>query len=133
MEHEWQWYWGAGSEPEIYRAANSREHAVEMATQEARSCGYGEMTVCEGRPEPLTDAFFDADRVLDDFHDANDDRQDEDGGLQMEPTLVQKAELEEALAGAFRAWRERHGLGRAWSLGTRNEEVLHFAQPEPAT
>lgn len=126
---EWNWYWGCGSDPEVYHPAGSREEAIELATEVATANGQEEMTVCEGKPWPLYDDIFDADNVLEIFHDKNDDRCDEDGGLQMEPTHQQKIELETALNAAFKTWRTKHGLGRAWAMDTRNDEVVTL---EPA-
>jgi hypothetical protein len=131
---EWGWVWGWGSEPErYYISGNSREAALEEALTAAKRDGIdGEVTICEGRPEVLTDKFFDADNVLEEWHDANEERQDEDGELSMSPSAQQKADLEKMLAEAFAAWRRKHGLGRAWTLETRKAEVVAIPEPPPA-
>jgi hypothetical protein len=126
MSEELHWYWGNGSQPERYNLANSRDDAIEQATEYATDNGYEKMTVCEGKPWPLHDDFFDADCVLEQWHDRNEEAMDEDGELAMNPTREQKAELVSMLNAAFAAWRGSHNLGRAWCLDTRNEEIIEF-------
>lgn len=126
MADEWGWYWGVGSQPEVYHHANSRDDAIEQATEDATDNEHEQMTVCEGKPWALLDDFFDADRVLEDWHERNEEAQDEEGELQMDPDTAQKAELEDALNAAFKAWRAKHNLGRAWCLDTRSEEIIEF-------
>ena len=121
---DWTWWWGYGSEPEQYEASfATREAAIADAKEHATEAGT-EFTICEGKPWPLRDNIFDADHVMDRFHDWNDDRCDEDGDLHMDPTPEQRGELETVLNDAFKAWREKHNLGRAWALDTRNDEVV---------
>ena len=124
MAEDWTWWWGVGDEPEVYRPAYSRDDAVEQATEEAVDNGHELMTICEGKPQDLYDDFFDADAVLEDWHDHNTDVADEDGELGMEPDETQKAELQAALNEAFKVWRRKHNLGRAWALDTRAVEVI---------
>ena len=124
MDEEWTWYWGEGSEPEAYSPANSREDAVAKATRAAHERDLTEMTVCEGKPWKLRDDFFNADMVLEQWNDWNEDCQDEQGELSMEPTPDQEADLVLALNAAFAAWRAKHKLGRAYPLDTRNSEVI---------
>lgn len=130
---EWNWYWGVGSQPEVYHLANCRDDAIEQATEDAADNGHDEMTVCEGKPWSLNDDFFDVDGVLEWWHDRNEEAMDEDGELSMNPTSEQKAELISALNATFAAWRSKHNLGRAWCLDTRNEEVIAFPIPSPET
>ncbi len=120
----WHWYFGIGDEPEMYCPADSREDAIEQATEEARDKGYDRMTICQGKAWPLLDDFFDADWVIEHFEDKNDDRCDEEGDLGMSASAAQKRELENALNETFLAWRKKHDLGRAWNLDTRHDEVI---------
>jgi hypothetical protein len=125
MADEWKWYWGYGREPERYHGSfATSEEAVEAAKAAAQVEHTSEMTVVRGRPMPLTDDFFDADRVLDEWHDRNEELQDEDGELAMKPSFEQKHELEAMLNAAFKAWRAKHELGRAWAMDTVDEIVI---------
>lgn len=129
MSREWQWYWGEGAEPERYHLAGAaREEAIAAATRDAIDTRT--VTICEGMPQPLRDDFFSADNVLDAWHEYNDDLQDEDGELGMDPTHEQKQELEKILNAAFKAWRENYKLGRAWPMDTRSEEIIDLPDPE---
>jgi hypothetical protein len=128
MAEEWKWYWGYGTEPERYYGRfATREEAVVAAKAAAQAENRSEMTIVQGRPMPLTDDFFDADQVLDDWHNHNEDLQDEDGELAMKPSFEQKHELEAVLNTAFKAWRAKHQLGRAWSMDTVDETVITIA------
>ena len=124
----WRWYWGYGSQPEVYQGnVATRDEAIAAAMTAAAAeddrcldC----MTIACARPMKLADDCFDADNVLDTWHDQNEDAADEDGELSMKPSHQQKQELERALEAAFTAWRTRHVLGQAWSLEFRSEEVV---------
>ncbi len=124
---DWHWYFGIGSEPDAYTraSANTREAALADAVDEldldtAERC----VTLCMGLPATLIDAIFSADDVIEQWHDKNEEVASEDGDLSMQPSASQKAELEAVLNATFAAWRKRHGLGRAYSLTTRQEEVV---------
>ncbi len=120
---DWLWYWGEGAQPETFYAGVATRDAA-LADALVRRDPGTEVTICQGRPMPLKDDFFDGDRVLEWWSDANEDLTDEDGDLRMEPTHAQKIELECALNDAFKAWRAKHNLGRAWALDTKGEEVI---------
>lgn len=119
----WHWSWGDGSEPETISKAsqNTREAAEAEALDEATN---DFVTICQARPVALRDDVFDADHAIERWHDANEEAQDENGDLGMEPTHAQRADLEAALAKAFADWRKRHGLGRTRVVETRHDEVL---------
>ena len=124
----WRWYWGRGGDPEVFNeAGDTREEALGEAESE-----YGDderpatVTICEGRPEALSDDCFFADDVLERWDDHNAEKASEDGELHMDPDAAQKRELEEALRDAFSAWRKKHGLGRAWTLETRKVEEIEL-------
>jgi hypothetical protein len=131
-ETEWTWWWGEGRGPERYHPANSREDAIALAAEGAECSGIYQVTICEGKPWDLSDSFFDVGRVLEDWHEHNQEAQDEDGELRMSPTADQSQELENALNATFAEWRARHKLGRSWALDTRNEEVIDLPQPVDA-
>jgi hypothetical protein len=121
-ENEYRWWWGYGKEPEAYEADFPTREAVIAALPQDRP-GH-RFTVCEARRMPLCDGFFDAEWLLEQWHEHNTEAQDEDGDLQMEPTPTQRMELERDLAAAFAAWRIRHRLGRAWNLELRHSEIV---------
>jgi hypothetical protein len=125
-DDEWTLWWGWSSQPERLSPANSREDAIEQAI--GQYAGVDTITFCEGKHMPLHDECFDADWVLERWHECNEDVQDEDGELYMEPTEEQNAELELVLTEALREWRKKHNLGRAWGLDTRNEEIITLPQ-----
>lgn len=128
----WSWYFGAGSAPEVYYPASSREEAIAGAQVDANLSGYEQMTICQGRPQALDHSIFDADLVLERFHEVNETLADEDGNLRMEPKPEQCRELEATLAATFKSWCEKHKLGRAWSMDTRNDEVIEIEQEDAA-
>lgn len=67
---------------------------------------------------------FDADYVLDQFEDRNEECCSEDG-LNADVTPKAKIELTDALADTLAAWLKENGIGKAWSLDDfRNEEEI---------
>lgn len=129
MSEDWMWWYGEGSEPERYSGPfATREEAVSQAMSEAADLQLCCVSVCEAVTMTLRDDVFDADFLIDRWHDGNDQAQDEDGYLSMSPDVVQRRELEEAMAVTFAAWRARHGLGKAWAFAdTRNYETIQIA------
>lgn len=132
MDEGWKWFWGAGSEPDVYHPAESRDDAIAQAQDDAENSGCEVATICEGKRKQLTDKVFDADHVLEWWQDHNEECQDEDGELKMNPTADQKTELEMVLNAALATWRAKHDLGHSWSLDTRNEEVIRMEQAKDA-
>ena len=120
---DWRWWWGDGTEPE-HLHAGTVTRAEALADAGLQGSPGDVVTICQGRRIPLKDDFLDADRVLEWWSDANEELADEDGDLRMAPTQAQKIELESALNDAFKAWRAKHNLGRAWALETKGEEVI---------
>lgn len=121
-DNEYRWWWGYGTKPEQYGADfPTREAAIAALPQDQPGA---EFTICEARRMPLCDAFFDAEWLLLQWHEHNEDAMGGDSDLQMEPTRDQRMELERDLAAAFSAWRARHDLGRAWNLELRHSEIV---------
>jgi len=121
-ENQYRWWWGYTPEPEQYEADfPTREAVIAALPQDQPGAKF---TIIEPRRMPLRDDFFDAERILQHWHEHNEEAQDEEGGLQMEPTPAQRMELERDLATTFAAWRTRHGLGRAWNLEDRHYEIV---------
>jgi hypothetical protein len=131
---EWLWWWGFGSQCERYEASfDTREEALADAmAQLPEYCTDEEVTIAEARRLPLRDDCFSADRVLEDWHNANEEAQDDDGELAMNWTPEQAVELEASLAATLAAWRTKHKLGRAWGLEIRSAEVVPLPQCETA-
>jgi len=130
MSEDWKFYWGNGEQPETL---NGPEETREAAAAEAiANSEPGEVvSVCEARPMTLDNRIFDADWIVERFDSRNEEKQNEDGDCLLEDaTDEQLTELEGILNDAFVAWRAKHGVGRAYMLDTRNEEVLTV--PEPA-
>ena len=112
----WGWWWTAGGDPERYEGNYAtREEAITAGRQSTDKA----FTICEARHELLTDSIFRAENVVETFNEWNEDRAYIDSF-----TPAQGAELESALVEVFAAWRKRHGLGRAWTLETRNSELI---------
>jgi thymidylate synthase (FAD) len=120
-DREWEWYWAPGTDLEtVYGPHSSRGAAIEVARADAS----GTFTVLEGRPLPLGDHCFDAERVLELWHELNGELANDYGDTMIEPSTEQMRELEGDLGETMARWRRRNRLGRAWSLEMRNEEVL---------
>lgn len=120
---DWKWLWFHDKDPDYYNAGGPDRETTRQIALERVEPGTS-FTVCEGRPHGLSDDIFDADDVIEKFHDHNEEFQDEDGSLRMDDaTCERRMELVAALNETFRAWREKYELGRAWTLETRNEQV----------
>ena len=123
-----KWYWGRGSEPDVYWGEeDSREAIIQVARDE----GDGEcFTIVEADKSIPSFDVFDADNVLDNYYDHNEECWGEDGP-DVEATLVAKQELERALANIFQEWMVKHKLTKTWSFGTmRNHEFFPEEKPE---
>jgi hypothetical protein len=118
----WQWWWANTMEDESYQGPFETEALALIDAQNKSK--RDSFIVFEAKRHVLDNDCFDADLVIEAFHEHNSDMADPDGQLQMDPTTAQKLELEEALT-VLAAWRQKHGLGRAWlSLDTRGETTV---------
>jgi hypothetical protein len=120
----WRWYYADGVDPEVWYQAdeNSRAAAVAQGSRYARE-GRA-YSICQGRAMPLGDNFFKGHNLWEEFTEYNQDVADEDGRLRGEPTSTMLAVLEDRMAEAFGAWRAEFGVGRAWALETKDQEVI---------
>jgi hypothetical protein len=121
-EDIWSWYYAEGTAPEIWMQATENSRACAIA--EARRYGAVPVSICQGRPMPLGDNFFDAGSLWEQFTEHNQDVADEDGRIGGEPASSALAVLEDRMAETFGAWRREFGVGRAWALETKDDEVI---------
>ena len=118
-----KWYYAVGTlEPETYTGAcASREEAIAQARAEDGDA-YGFVIVEADKSVPHCDV-FDADHVLEQFEESNEERWGEDGP-DLGDTPAQHRDLEKMLADAFEAWFTKHNIKReGWNFDVmRNEE-----------
>ena len=115
-----EWYYSEDRETWTL-AGLSKEDAIE----EGRSV-YEEETfwVAEGRPEELSDDFFDAFYVIKSFDKHNEDKW-LDGGFDCESSDESNRALEAALKETFTKWRNEHCPDwKTKALEIRNEERI---------
>ena len=122
------WYWGFGSEPEVYNGPhNTREEALAEARISSDEDNRGFTLVRANRGFPDT-MIFDGDRVMEDYCENNEECQTTDGGLPGTENVQrpQLRELEDALAATFKAWLDKHKLYQAgWAFSTMdNKEYI---------
>jgi hypothetical protein len=120
-ETEWGWFYAESDDAEVYYAADSRQDAIDKGVDAFDERPF---FICEARRTALRDDFFDPDRVLEEFEEANEEAWGEDGP-NGKATPEMKKELKEALAKTFAAWRKKHAPYQAWCLTDyRNEERI---------
>lgn len=117
-----KWYWGYGSEPESYYGEeDSREAILQVAYDESDGRAF---TIIEADKSIPTFNIFDADRVIEDYEERNEECWGEDGFDGGLPSKL-KRELEVRLSNTFKRWMEKHGLTKTWAFGTsRNQEYF---------
>jgi hypothetical protein len=96
-------------------------NAAYQARQTANPC---QIRLCQGTPGVLLDELFDPDWAIEAFVEWNDALHDDEADRLMNASEDQKAELRRDLAAAFRAWRQRHDLGRPLPRETPVDEIL---------
>ena len=128
------WYYGHGSDAEVFHGPYAtRVEAIDEALSECepiddREDDHAVVIAFGGRTE-LDNDIFDVDWVLERFANCNEEHADEDGELlDMTTSTEQDTDLRDTLKTAFAAWRERHRIGRAWTLDFTNREVLTVAE-----
>ena len=125
------WYWGYGEEPEAcYGGENTREAILQVARLEADGEGF---TIVEADKSVAGFDCFDADNVLEQYEDRNEECWGEDGPDFPPINGDVKRELETALAATLKAWMDKHDChGRAWRFGTERYREYFPPEEEPA-
>lgn len=129
-----RWYWqtGTGDCPETYQGpCDTRDEAIATARSDD-GIAFGFVIVEADREVPRCD-IFQADRVLDDYTESNEECWGEDGA-DVQCTSAQERDLEAMLAATFDAWFKKHDLSqRGWSFSTlRNQETFQPAKADAA-
>lgn len=121
---EYRWYYGLGEHPETYeRSFTTRSEAVTAAIEDARGT-YDKVTIVEGRPGTIDPEIFNADNVIEDLHEHNQEISDENGDLGIEPTREQRTDLEQRLATALAQWLWHHKLGAVTAISDFRHELV---------
>lgn len=119
---EWPWWWGINGSERLNGPHDLRESALSEAMEDA--CPGDTITLCRAIPMELDDS-IDAWVILERFVEQNEDYCNEDGELlDMDISDVQAKELADTLTAAFKAWREKHKIGRSWALDVKDEETI---------
>lgn len=122
-----KWWYGEGREPEIFMGCcDTRDEAIAQGRAESE---FG-FTICEADKAVPRPHFFDADWVMEQYGEANEECWGEDGP-EFTVSKEQERELEQMLGDAFKAWLDKIGKGApsAWAFGTtRNTEYFAPAQ-----
>lgn len=112
-----QWWWAQSDDAERYFGPfASRDQAIAAAQAEAHEDHATAFYICTARPRQLHDDIFNADEVLEQFEDHNEEAWGEDGPDMATLPDGAEAELVAALNAAFKAWREKHQPWRAYNL-----------------
>jgi hypothetical protein len=124
-EPVWQW-WYSQSEESYQGPESSRDAAIEAGRNEFD--GEAFMIVEAAIKEPNLE-FFDADRVIEQCDEYNEECHNPDGDASLFPETiapVQKKDLERRLHEALAAWIEENNIRiHSWSFDkTRNEETI---------
>jgi len=120
------WYYGGGSQPDMYYAADSRDDAIKQGWG---TYPEGDFSIVEADKAVPSFEVLPADYVIERYEECNEECWGEDGA-EINATPAQERELEAALGAALQAWMDKHNLrGRVWNFGhMRNEE--HFPERE---
>lgn len=122
-----KWWYGHGKEPEIfYGPCDTRDEAVAQGEAENEH-GF---TICEADKATARPHFFDADWVMEQYGEANEECWGEDGP-EFTVSKEQERELELMLGDAFKEWLDKIGKAapRVWAFGEiRNTEYFAPAQ-----
>lgn len=120
---EYKWYYGGGSCPEnFYAAEGGRDDAVREGWANYPE---GDFTVCEADKALPSFEVMPADWIIERYEECNEECWGEDGA-DIAPSNEQERELEAAMAETLKSWMVKHGLqGRVWNFGnTRAEEYF---------
>lgn len=130
-----RWFWATSEEFEYgFGSFETREQAIAAGTESTKP---GEQFwIAEADKMVASTRFFDADRVLEEFGEANEECWGEDGAEDAITVSDHMArDLEQMLGQAFDAWAAKHGEPwRVWAFGEmRNEECVTVpANGEPS-
>lgn len=121
MKEQWVWFYAISEDAEGWYHAASREGAIAKGRELFNGDAF---VILEGRRATLRDDIFDADHVIDQFEEKNEECWGEDGPTG-ETNADIKAELEAVLTAAFAAWRSKHNPWTSWACDkTRNVEHI---------
>ncbi|CAN7301035.1 hypothetical protein LJR231_001532 [Phyllobacterium sp. LjRoot231] len=125
MTNPFLWYWAHGAEPESYSVVDVSTREAAIAAARADDAHVHGFTIIEANKKVPTTNIFDADNVLEQYEEHNEESWGEDGSM-IHAESAQKAELEKMLADALWVWMGKHGLhGHNYCFGeTRNEEYF---------
>jgi hypothetical protein len=130
---KFHWYYAVGTtEPEhYYGKCDTREQAIAQARADDGDL-YGFVIIEADRSVP-TCKVFDADNILEQFQEYNEECWGEDG-MELGETPEQRRDLEEMLAAAMDAWFVKHGIERTgYNFDVmRNQETFPAKVPTEA-
>lgn len=124
------WWWAESNDAELYNGPfAAKEDAIASAhAEEEAGEDHSARVLFFGGNRPLGYDCFDAEQVLENFEEYNEECFGEDGPLPG-ATPEQERELEVALGFALRTWNDRHKAIRPWVVSPGHEEPL---PPAPA-
>jgi len=125
MEKPW---WFTQDEEHLWGCKPTRDEAIAAGSQEYSGEPF---LICQGGHFRNTCDIFDIDLIADRFNDANEDYAgEEDPSVGW--TKEHSVELERELNAVMKAWAERHGYDRAYSIDCGDYERIVPEQKEAA-
>jgi Arc/MetJ-type ribon-helix-helix transcriptional regulator len=120
------WWWGYGEKPERYYGPfPTRDEAIRDAAENTPRDRDETATICTAERARLTDDIFNADDVIEQFEEWNEEKWEEYGPTPAPISLEARRDLEQALNAAFAAWRAKHDPWQAWALEDfENVEII---------
>ncbi len=124
MTEQWQW-WYSNTEEHYQGPCETREEAISTGFHEYG--GDGILYIVEATQQtPGTDIFH-ADRVLEDFFEANEECWGEEGEPFLQADLKDTPDLEKRLSAVLRNYLIQNNALRSWAFGgMRNEEQINM-------